>query len=103
ITRRQVLGGLSGVALGTAIASPIAVGADKQGEGTLLVIGPFAIDGWFLRTVKSAPLGGPLEPLTTPKHEDIAKVLAGCKVYVLDRRVGLPGKDARFADGYPKA
>jgi hypothetical protein len=103
MTRRQILGGSLGVALGTTTAVPTATAEDKRGDGTPLVLGPFALDKWFLKAVKSAPLGGPLAPLTTPKHEDVTKVLAGCRVYVLDRRVGAPGKDARFADGYPRA
>jgi hypothetical protein len=103
MTRRQILGGSFGIALGTTAAAPTAAAEDMQGEGTPLVLGPFAIDKWFLKTVKSSPLGGPLEPLSTPKYEDVARVLAGCRVYILDRRISDPGKEARFADGYPKA
>ena len=101
VTRRHVLAGLSGVTLGSLVASP-ATAADPPAEGAPLLFGPFAIDKWFLKVVESSPLGGPLEPLSTPKHEDVAKVLAACRVYVIDRRAGPAGKGARFAkDGYP--
>lgn len=100
-TRRQALGAPVGVALGTVSAVPAAASDDPPGESAPLVLGPFAIDRWFLRAVRTAPLGG--HPLTAPRHEDVAKALADCRVYVLDRRVGPAGRDARFAGaGWPK-
>jgi hypothetical protein len=104
VSRRQALGMLSApVAVASMAGRACAADGEKDDPGEHLVVGPFQIDGWFLKTVKKAPLGGPFEPLSTPRHSDLAKALADCRVYVLDRRVGPNVNAARFAkDDYPK-
>ena len=103
MTRRQVLGVHAGAALGVAATSPPVAADDRPGQGSLFVVGPLSIAGWFLRAARTAPLGGPLMPLTTPRPEDVAKVLAGCRVYVLDWRTGPAGAGGRLAGpGWPK-
>lgn len=103
VSRRQALGLLSAPVVGVTVAGlGRAAEGGKDDPGEHLVVGPFQIDGWFLKTVERAPLGGPLEPLSTPRPGDLTKVLAGCRVYVLERRAGT-NKAARFAtDDYPK-
>ncbi|QJW97372.1 hypothetical protein [Frigoriglobus tundricola] len=98
VSRRRALGCVP-AAVCTALSSSTnsAHAADKE-AGNIILLGPFRIDGWFLKARETSPLGGPLQPLSTPKSEDVVKVLSGCQLYLLDRRIGADPKKARFAD-----
>ena len=77
----------------------------KPTDNAPIVLGPFNIGKWFLKSYADEErLGDPsVESLTSPKCVDVAKLLADCRLYLLDRREDMPGKGIRFADDKPIA
>lgn len=106
--RWAAFAGMLVAALAGAVPAP--AGEDEprsKAQGELLVIGPIPLRKLYenIKTPAGKKVRDAIPKWGGPDDKAICESLAGCKIYVLDRRVSTPKGEWAFVDrhsGYPK-